>query len=228
MDNHRGRPRKEQYDKTLRVNITDKMNQDIAKMTLVTGKSRADIVREGISILSSCKFGEMLSEASMEWLQSCSEESWKLLHTEGCIFETDKFSNRMPGYICKRPDCNMVVLKYPTYAIRVMDLDGDEDFRQNLSDRLRDIRNIGISPHMEECCRLSNSIGESKYELFFDIVCLEVDLNLNREIKDNILYTLQSDYTVIARQTQCYRKARIEFIDKEQKYFKVIDERRNK
>ena len=89
-------------DKVIKVTVNEETVEKLDTVVKVTGKTRSAILRELIPIVSSKDFEGMISNTRMEVLQDYSDQCWKMLHTQGCIFEVGDLSQRMPAFIANK------------------------------------------------------------------------------------------------------------------------------
>ena len=82
-----GRPKKEGLDRVIKVTVNDEVAEMLDNTVQETGKSKSDILRELIPIVSSKDYEGLIPNTSMEILQKYSEKCWEILHTPGCVFE---------------------------------------------------------------------------------------------------------------------------------------------
>lgn len=113
-----GRPKKDDCNNIIKVSVNDETASMLDTAASLTGKSKSDILRELIPLVSSRTFEDMISSTNMELLQQYSEDCWRTLHTEGCIFETAYFSDKMPAFISTME--HLVYVKYPTFKIEIL------------------------------------------------------------------------------------------------------------
>ena len=111
-----GRPKKEGLDRVIKVTVNDEVAEMLDNTVQETGKSKSDILRELIPIVSSKDYEGLIPNTSMEILQKYSEKCWEILHTPGCVFEVDKLSDNMPAFVlvCVRRGLNGPVVSIGT------------------------------------------------------------------------------------------------------------------
>ncbi len=116
--NNIGRPKKDGLDKVIKVTVSDEVSEMLDSTVQETGKSKSDILRDLIPIISSKDYEGLIPNTSMEILQNYSDKCWDILHTPNCIFEVDKVSDKMPVFVVI-DDPPKVCVKYPTFKIQI-------------------------------------------------------------------------------------------------------------
>ena len=72
--NNKGRPKKEGFDKVIKFTVSEEEAEMFNNTIQGTGKSKSDILRELIPIVSSKDFEGLIPNTKMEILQSYSEQ----------------------------------------------------------------------------------------------------------------------------------------------------------
>ena len=219
-----GRPKKEGLDKIIKVTVNDEMAEMLEHTVQETGKSKSDILRELIPIVSSKSFEELVPRTSMEVLQNYSDRCWDILHTPGCIFDVGDLANKMPAFVATvgRP---RVYVKYPTFKIQIFDA---RNPRKSTSQK--DIeRLLQAVPNRSDVCAdrvdylvIGGRWEEMEYPYMNEVTCLGVTLEENIRCKDTIAEILRGNgYQVSIFPAYCIRGDTVELLE-EGKYFKVV------
>ena len=81
----------------------------------------------------------MIPNTNMEILQSYSDKCWEILHTQGCIFEVEDLSKRLPAFLAMWGE-QIVYVKYPTFKIQI--------FNGVI------IKKVQIKTRLKSCCKM--------------------------------------------------------------------------
>ncbi|SCW77146.1 hypothetical protein SAMN02910400_02350 [Lachnospiraceae bacterium C10] len=176
-------------------------------------------------IISSKDFNYQLSMEKAKDLEELSQETWKVLHDKGELFDIDEIEEHFPAYISTMFATPSVVVKFPTYKIDVYGVDDDE---VNHLNRVEIVRNF-----LNELERVNEKVGcgvainhminlvtrKTWDELAVEIKCLDFGLDKNLELKDGIVDLLKSKgyRTGISIDTN-YIYSRIEIFEDEKKF----------
>lgn len=114
------RPKKDGLDKIIKVTVNNETAEILDNSVKELGRSKSDILRDMIPIVSSKDFEGMIPSTNMVILKSYSDKCWNILQTDGCIFEVENLSDRMPAFIMTYGQ-PMVYVKYPTFKIQIYD-----------------------------------------------------------------------------------------------------------
>ena len=219
-----GRPKKEGFDKIIKVTVNEQVAEMFDNTVKVTGKSKSDILRELIPIVSSKDFEDLIPNTRMEILQSYSEQCWDILHTPGCIFETENLSERMPAFITTigQP---AVYVKYPTYKIEIFDGKNPQGStnQQEIESLLKEVENrSSVYATRADYLIIGKKITEMEFPFVNEVMCLEISLDKNISCKDKIVGILKKhDYSTSIYPAYCIRGEYIELLENK-KYFRVL------
>lgn len=219
-----GRPKKEGLDKVIKVTVNDEVAEMLDDTAQEIGKSKSDILRELIPIVSSKDYEGLIPNTSMEILQKYSEKCWDILHTPGCIFEVDKLSDNMPAFVVTMGE-PVVYVKYPTFKIEIFDSKnplGDTS-QKDIEELLKDVYNRSyVSYNKADYLVIGGRLEKMQFPYVNEVTCLEVILEKNVICKDKIVEILKNNnYNVSVYPSYCIRRAEVELLE-ENKYFRVI------
>lgn len=222
--NNIGRPKKEGLDKVIKFTVSGEEAEVFDNTVRETGKSRSDILRELIPIVSSKDFEGLIPNTKMEILQSYSEECWNILHTEGCIFEVNNLSDRMPAFIVTR-DKPTVFVKYPTYKIQILYNYSPKKYIEQgeIEELLKNVKNRSLV-HLTKAdfIVIGDKLEQMPFPYVNEIMCLGVTLEDNIHCKNEIVSILNdSNYHASIYPAYCIRGMAVELLEKN-KYFKVL------
>lgn len=220
-----GRPKKDDCNNIIKVSVNDETASMLDTAASLTGKSKSDILRELIPLVSSRTFEDMISSTNMELLQQYSEDCWRTLHTEGCIFETAYFSDKMPAFISTME--YLVYVKYPTFKIEILNEQNpfSPTNQDTLEQLLKDITNRSlVSANRTEALASGTQLVRMRFPYVNEVTCLELTLEDNIKCKDKIVAILSKNgYRTSVYPAYCLRPANIEFLENK-KYFKVLED----
>ena len=224
----KGRPRKEEFEYIMKFKIDEKNNTNITKLSNMLKKTKSDIMREILPVISSKEFENMIPSIALEQLQNYSEQCWKTLHFPGCIFETKEISKNMPAFVTTFAPYKVYV-KYPTYKIQIINKKYSNEnivpaTIQEIDNLLKDIKNI--SPACSSPANYIIGQCDSKNISFItEVTCLSINLEDNVKNKNEIVKRLsENKYNYSVFPYYCIRSDDIIFIsdDKDEKqYFKI-------
>lgn len=219
-----GRPKKEGIDNLLKVKVSDEAIKILENVGEKTKKTKSDLIRELIPIISSKDFEGAIPNTSMEVLQAVSEECWNVLHTENALFKVEGLSKKMPAFITTfgQP---IIYVKYPTFKIQIFDGRDLQKFTDHniLDDLLKEVGNISnVYATKADYLIVGNRMQEKNFPFVAEVMCLEVTLEDNTRCKDKIVEILRNKgYNTTVYPSYCIRGAEIELLEEGQ-YFKVI------
>lgn len=218
-----GRPRKEGLDKIIKTTVNNQTAQKLDDAVKTSGKSKSDILRELIPIVSSKSFEELIPNISMEVLQSYSEQAWNLLHTPGCTFEINNISDIMPAYIVNQ-DSPMIHVKFPTYKIEIFNGEDPKSStnQQHLEEILSCVKNRSkVVASRVDFLIINDKIEPMKYPFVNEVMCLETSMEKNISCKNQIISLLkEKGYRTSVYPAYCIRGAYIVFSE-DNKHFKL-------
>lgn len=218
---------KKESDKIVKVKVNDEIASLIDERAKDIGKPKSVVLRDLIYIISSKNFEQLVPNTNLELLQAYSEKCWNILHTDGCIFEVEKLSDRMPAFIstCMPP---MVYVKYPTFKIQIFDSENiqnkvDANTINALLGNIKNVSEAYFTP--AEFLVKDGEIQKFEFPYITELTCLSVSLEENINNKNAIVQILQSsNYHTIVYPGYCYRAQKIELLE-DKKYFRIINER---
>lgn len=218
-----GRPKMCGYDKTIKVTVNDEIAEMLDDTVKRTGKSKSEILREIIPIVSSKDFEGLITYANMEILQGYSDKCWEILHTQGCIFEVENLSDRMPAFLVTWGE-PIVYVKYPTFKIQVfnranhkksVDQEALEDLLKNIVNRSK------VYASKVDFLVEGERLERMEFPYVNEVMCLGVCLKDNIDCKDEIVAMLRSKgYDISVFPAYCIRGIGVELIEGG-KYFKL-------
>ena len=184
-----GRPKKEGLDRVIKVTVNDEVAEMLDNTVQETGKSKSDILRELIPIVSSKDYEGLIPNTSMEILQKYSEKCWEILHTPGCVFEVDKLSDNMPAFVVAggRP---IVYVKYPTFKIQVLDKENPlgSTSQQYIEELLKNVRNRSyVCATKADYLVVGGKLEKMEFPYVNEVMCLGVTLEDNAHWKNEIV-----------------------------------------
>ena len=219
-----GRPKKEGLDKTIKFNVTSEAAESLDTVTKMTGKSKSDILRELIPIVSSKGYEELIPTTSLEILQQYSDQCWNLLHTPQCIFEVENFSDKMPAFITTFGD-PVVYVKYPTYIIQIFDGKNPQasTSQPDIEELLKDVNSrSSVYATKADYVIIGNEIREMDFSFVNEVMCLGISLDKNLECKNSIVNILNAHgYHTSVYPAYCIRGDQIELLE-DCKYFRIL------
>lgn len=222
--NNVGRPKKEGLNKIVKVTVNAETDEILDNVAQETGKSKSDILRELIPIVSSKDFEGLIPNTNMEILQKYSDECWDILHTPGCIFEVKNLSDRMPAFLCTMGN-PIVYIKYPTYKIQIFDSSNPKGNtnQHRIEELLADVKNRSyVSYSKADYLIIGGRLEEMDFPFVNEVMCLEVTLTDNIRCKNQIVEILKNNnYNVSVYPAYCIRGMGVELLE-DGKYFKVI------
>ena len=219
-----GRPKKEGLDRVIKVTVNDEVAEMLYNTVQETGKSKSDILRELIPIVSSKDYEGLIPNTSMEILQKYSEKCWEILHTPGCVFEVDKLSDNMPAFVVAggRP---IVYVKYPTFKIQVLDKENPlgSTSQQYIEELLKNVRNRSyVCATKADYLVVGGKLEKMEFPYVNEVMCLEVTLSDNIICKNKIVDILRNNnFNVSVYHSYCIRGVEVELLE-ENKYFRVL------
>lgn len=222
--NNIGRPKKEGLDKVIKFTVSEEEAEMFDNTIRGTGKSKSDILRELIPIVSSKDFEGLIPNTKMEILQSYSEKCWDILHTPGCVFEVNNLSDRMPAFIVTmgRP---VVYVKYPTYKIQILyNYNPKKHIKQSeIEELLKNVKNRSfVYSTKADFLIIGGRLEEMPFPYVNEVMCLGVTLEDNTHCKNEIVDILnESNYHASIYPAYCIRGMAVELLE-EDKYFKVL------
>lgn len=222
--NNIGRPKKDGLDKVIKVTVNDEVAEMLDNTVQETGKSKSDILRELIPIVSSKDYEGLIPNTSMEILQKYSDKCWDILHTPGCIFEVEKLSSNMPAFVSTMGQ-PLVYVKYPTFKIQIFNsknpLEGTS--AEHIEGLLKDIRiRTPVCAAQADYLIIGNRIEKMQFPFVHEVTCLGVILKDNIIYKDKIVEVLENNnYNVSVCHSYCIRGAEVELLEGN-KYFRLI------
>ena len=220
-----GRPRKDGLDRVIKVTVSENIAEMLEETSKEVGKTKSEMLRDMIPIISSKDFEGMLSNTNMEILQKYSEKCWETLHTQGCIFEVDKISKIMPAFLMTWNNSPLVYVKYPTYTIQIFD--GKNVTKKTDQLRLEKLLDNIVDRSMVRLSKTNFFVAEGQIEsLTFpyvnQVTCLGIGLNKNIALKNDIIETLNDNgYVTSVIPAYYIRGIKVELLE-DDKYFKVI------
>lgn len=222
--NNIGRPKKDGLDKVIKVTVNDEVAEMLDNTVQETGKSKSDILRELIPIVSSKDFEGLIPNTSMEILQKYSDKCWEILHTPGCIFEVEKLSGNMPAFVVTMGQ-PLVYVKYPTFKIQIFDDKNPlgSTSQTHIEELLKDVYNRSyVCASRADYLIVGGKFEKMQFPYVNEVTCLEVTLANNIICKDKIVEILKNNaYNVSVCHSYCIRGAEVELLE-ENKYFRVI------
>lgn len=222
--NNGGRPKKEGLDKVIKVTVNDEVAAMLDNTVQETGKSKSDILRELIPIISSKDYEGLIPNTSMEILQKYSEKCWDILHTPGCIFEVNKLSDNMPAFVVTMGQ-PLVYVKYPTFKIQIFDNENPLGItsQKHIEKLLKDVYNRSyVCASKADYLIVGGRLEKMQFPYVNEVTCLEVTLTGNIICKDKIVEILKNNnYNVSVCHSYCIRGIEVELLE-ENKYFRVI------
>ena len=225
MMNNKGRPKKEGLDRTIKFTVSDEIAETLDNTVKETGKSKSDLLRELLPIISSKDYEGLIPNTSMEILQSYSEKCWNVLMTPGCIFEVAALSNNMPAFVITE-EPPVVYVKYPTFKIEVfcstdpLKCTSQKDIEHLL--RRKVTNKFWISAAQANCFIENDKMEKLQVPFVNEITCLEITLKDNLNCKNKIVEILkQNNYITTVCHSYCIRGIRVELLEGK-KYFRVL------
>lgn len=222
--NNVGRPKKEGLAKVVKVTVDDEMAEMLDSTVKETGKTKSDILRSLIPIISSKDFEGLIPDDNMDILQSYSEKCWDILHTPDCVFEAENLSERMPAFITNwNPP--MVYVKYPTYKIQVFDGKNSKhtNDEREIEKLLENVQNRSVVYASKvDSIIIGNRLREMENPFISEVMCLDVTLAGNICCKNKIAEILKANnYSISVFPAYCIRGMVVELLENG-KYFKVL------
>ena len=194
-----GRPKKEGLDKVIKVTVNDEVAEMLDNTVQKTGRSKSDILRELIPIVSSKDYEGLIPNTSMEILQNYSEKCWDILHTPGCIFEVDKLSDNMPAFVVTMGQ-PVVYVKYPTFKIQIFDSKNplDRTSQKHIEELLKDVPGKScVYESRADYLIVGGTLEKMQFPYVNEVMCLQVTLANNVICKDKIVEILKyNNYNV--------------------------------
>ena len=222
--NNKGRHKKEGFDKVIKFTVIEEEADMFNNTIQGTGKSKSDILRELIPIVSSKDFEGLIPNTKMEILQSYSEKCWDILHTPGCVFEVHNLSDRMPAFIVTMGQ-PIVYVKYPTYKIQILyNKNPKKHIEQSeIEELLKNVKNRSLVYSTKaDFLIIGGELKEMPFPYVNEVMCLGVTLAENTHCKNEIVEILDnSNYHVSVYPAYCIRGMAIELLEGD-KYFKVL------
>lgn len=219
-----GRPKKDDIGNIIKVAVNDETAEALDKTAKEIGKSKSDLLREIIPIVSSKDFEGMITNTPLEQLEKYSNDCWNLIHTRGCLFEVDKLSERMPAYILTF-GFPKVCVKYPTFRIQIFNGENplDSTDQKKLQDLVSGISNISkVYATPADYLIVGDRAEELSFPFVNEIMCLDIKLEDCIRTKDKITALLKENgYNYSVYPAFCVRYDNVELVD-DKKYFKVI------
>lgn len=219
-----GRPKKESYENLIKVTVNNETAEEFEETAKKVGKSKSDLLREIIPTVSSKDFEGMISNTPLELLEKYSNDCWDLIHTDGCLFEVDKLSERMPAFITTF-EPPRVYVKYPTYKIQIFD--GEDVVKgtdqKKIQKLVSDICNISeVYATKADYLVVGNRFEKLSFPFVNEIMCLDIKLEDCKRAKDEVTTLLKANgYNYSVYPAFCIRYDNIELLD-DKKYFRVI------
>lgn len=222
--NNVGRPKKEGLAKVVKVTVDDEMAEMLENTVKETGKTKSDILRELIPIISSKDFEGLIPDTNMDILQSYSEKCWDILHTPDCVFEVENLSERMPAFITNwNPPT--VYVKYPTYKIQVFDGKNPKQTVEGkkIEKLLENVQNRS-SVHVSKADSIivGDRLQEMENLFISEVMCLDVTLAGNICCKNKIVEILKDNKYSISVFPAYYIRGMVVELLENGKYFKVL------
>lgn len=222
--NNSGRPKKEGLDRIIKVTVSDEVAKMLDCTVQETGKSKSDILRELIPIVSSKDYEGLVPRTSLETLQKYSDKCWDILHTPGCIFETSDLANKMPAFVVTLGP-PIVYVKYPTFKIQIFDGRNPQKStsQTDLECLLQSVPNrSAVCAGRVDYMVIGGRWDEMEFPYVNEVMCLGVTLEENIRCKDMIVGILRENgYNASVSPSYCIRGNKVELLEKG-KYFKVI------
>ena len=214
-----GRPKKEDFNSMIKVSVNKATAEALEKTAEITNKSKSDLLREIIPIVSSKDFEGMIPNTPLEILEKYSEDCWKLIHTKGCVFEVDKLSERMPAFITAITTAEpMLYVKYPTFKIQIFDGEDPKKLEKVLSG----VKNISrVYQTKADYLVLNNQFKRLEFPYVSEVMCLDINLDVCIETKNTIISLLKkNNFMYSVYPAFCLRPERI-VLEENKKYFHV-------
>lgn len=218
-----GCPKKERLNKVMKFTISEEEAEIFSNTISGTGKSKSDVLRELVPIISSKDFEGLIPDTKMEILQNYSEKCWDMLHTPGCIFEVNNLSEKMPAFIStiEQPS---VYVKYPTYKIQILyHRTPEKHINENeIEALLKNVKNRSLVYSTKaDFLVIDNKLTQS-IPYVYEVMCLGVTLEDNTHCQKNIVDILnESNYHTSICPAFCIRRMAIELLNNDQ-YFRVL------
>ena len=211
-------------DKVIKVSVNEETVEKLDTVVKMTGKTRSAILRELIPIVSSKDFEGMISNTRMEVLQDYSDQCWKMLHTQGCIFEVEDLSQRMPAFIANKEEQPVVFVKYPTFGIQIFDGDNKKKAtnQEHLEKLLQNVENRSEVYYKRADYLVAGKRMElMEFPYINEVMCLGTRIKDNTQCKDKIIELLKKEgYGFFVFTSYCIRGISVELLE-DGKYFKV-------
>lgn len=219
-----GRPRKNGLDNIIKFKVDNASANSITNISETTGKSKSDIMREILPIVSSKKFEQMMPHIALSQLEEFSKRCWETLHTPGCLFETSELSQNMPAFVTLM-NHPMVNVKYPTYKIQIVNAQDHTERTdcKKIQTLLNTINNISVV-YASPANYIANGSVLKKLDFPFlsEVMCLAIELEDNIKAKDEIIQRLtENNYDYFVCPSYCIRSDFIELIENN-RYFKIL------
>lgn len=224
----KGRPRKEELEYIVKFKIDDKDNTNITNLSNMLKKTKSDVMREILPVISSKEFENMIPSIALEQLQYYSEQCWKTLHFPGCIFETKEINKNMPAFVTTFAPYKVYV-KYPTYKVQIINKRNETENTvsvtiQEIDNLLKNIKNIS-SAYASPTNYIVGQYNSKNISFITEVTCLSANLEDNIEAKNEIVKKLyENEYSYSVFPYYCIRSDDIVFIsdnEDEKKYFKI-------
>ena len=215
---------KDDFSQIIKFKIDAESADNISQICDDLKKTKSDIMRQLIPIVSCKEFEHMIPNVALEQLENYSKKSWEILHTPGCAFETKELSANMPAFITTLPP--RVYVNYPTYKIQIINKENNEQTMsyKKFDKLLEGIKNISCVYATPFNYIIENNVGDSRqYPFVREVTCLAIDLADNIKAKDEVIKKLnENGFKTLVFPYYCMRWDSIEFLDENKKYFKIV------
>lgn len=218
-----GRPKMNGLDKVIKVTVNEEVADMLDNTVKETGKSKSEILRELIPIVSSKDFEGMIPSTNMEILQSYSDKCWDILHTPGCIFEVEDLSKRLPAFLATWGE-QVVYVKYPTFKIQIFNgVNNKKSTDQNTLEKLlQNVENRSkVYATKADYLIVGGRMECMDFPYVNEVMCLEIGMKNNIDCKNKIVEILNDNgYDTSVFPAYCIRGIEVELME-DGKYFKV-------
>lgn len=213
---------KDNFSQIIKFKIDSEEANNISQICSSLKKTKSDIMRQLIPIISCKEFEHMIPHIALEQLENYSKCAWKILHTPGCAFETSELSTNMPAFITEIPP--RVYVNYPTFKIQIINKGNNQFMNCTKIDQLlkgiKDISQVYATP---QNYIIENNDRNQKYDFVMELTCLAIELTDNIKAKDTVTEILKNNgYDCLVFPYYCMRWDAIEFLDENKQYFKII------
>lgn len=218
-----GRPKMNGLDKVIKVTVNEEVADMLDNTVKETGKSKSEILRELIPIVSSKDFEGLIPNTNMEILQSYSDKCWDILHTPGCIFEVEDLSKRMPAFLVTCGE-QIVYVKYPTFKVQIFNgVNNKKSTDQHtLEMLLQNVENRSkVYATKVDYLIAGGRMERMDFPYVNEVMCLEIGMKNNIDCKNKIVSILNNNgYETSVFPAYCIREIEVELME-DGKYFKV-------